>query len=232
LCVVETVKAFVLAVLITAKTGITIRPAFFTFRALLRFLSRSLPFAALGIITYAGGRSDILMLGALRGQAVAGTYAAADRFLIAGNLLAFSLYGAVLPAFAGIQDIRKHKESVISALTLALLAGGAGAVVLTLSASFILAATFRFKESVGILRVLSFSIPALLCNTVLGAAVFSRHGEVRALFILAGASLVGLILNFLLIPSLGAMGSAVACIITESLTAGGYAYFYFWRIAR
>jgi len=230
LALLEVLRVVTYLAVINAEGSIGLRPVWIGGRQFFGLLSISLPFAALGLITYAGGKADIFLLGLLRGSGDAGIFAAADRFLLAGNLLAFSLYGAILPTLSGIDDRKQHRELVrrlvSGAVGIGVVAGG----ILWLAAPLLIRTTFGFSASVPLLEVLSFSVVPLLCNTVLGAAVFSRHGERAAVGVLGTAMFANLLLNAVLIPPFGPTAAAAVAVGSEFLISAGYGALYFGRM--
>ena len=230
LSLIEVLRVVAYLSIIGAGEDIRLRPVWINGRQFFDLVRSSLAFAALGLITYAGGKADIFLLGLLRGSGEAGIFAAADRFLLAGNLLAFSLYGAILPALSGVHDRKQHRELVrrllAGAIGIGVLAGG----ILWLAAPLLIRTTFGFGESVPLLEVLSLSVVPLLCNTVLGAAVFSRHGERAAVGILGTAMIVNLLLNATLIPRFGPAAAAAVAVGSEFLISAGYGALYFGRM--
>ena len=185
-----------------------------------------IPFAAMGIFGLILARADILLLALLSGPREAGLYSAADRFLFAGNLLAFAVYGSSLPLFAGILDAGLRKKTVKHAILAGFLVSALGSVLLSLFATYLINATFGFPESAGLLRVLALTLPFLIVNTILGTALFALHQEALVARILGIACAVNILLNLAFIPVYGAVASAVICVGTEALLTLVYARIY------
>ncbi len=230
LFLLEVLRVVTYLAVIHAEGGIGRGPVWIGGRQFFGLLRISLPFAALGLISYAGGKADIFLLGLLRGPGDAGIFAAADRFLLAGNLLAFSLYGAMLPTLSGIDDLKQHRGLVRRLLTGAVGIGVLTGGILWLAAPLLIRTTFGFSASVPLLEVLSLSVVPLLCNTVLGAAVFSRHGERAAVVVLGTAMIANLLLNAVLIPPFGPAAAAGVAVGSEFLISAGYGALYFGRM--
>jgi O-antigen/teichoic acid export membrane protein len=230
LSLIEVARVVAYLAVIGAEGNAGVRPIWISGRQFLGLLRISLAFAALGLISYAGGKADIILIGVLRGSGDAGIFAAADRFLLAGNLLAFSMYGAMLPTLSGIDDQERHRELVrrllAGAVGIGVFAGG----VLWLAAPLLIRVTFGFSASIPLLEVLSLSVVPLLCNTVLGAAIFSRHGERAAVAVLGTAMIANLCLNALLIPPLGPAAAAAVAVGSDLLISAGYGALYFSRM--
>jgi O-antigen/teichoic acid export membrane protein len=164
----------------------------------------------------------VVLLGALRGSQEAGVYAAADRFLISGNLLAFALYGAAFPAFSAMTDLVHRHRVVIQTIRTGILLSAGGAAVLFIFAPELISLTYRFTESVALLRILSLSVPGVIVNSILGSALFALHRERLIATVLGVTCAANIVLNCVSIPLFGATGSAVISVLTEYGFMGVY----------
>jgi O-antigen/teichoic acid export membrane protein len=185
-----------------------------------------LPFAFIGAVAYVTSRIDVFLLGVLRGAQEAGIYAAADRFLISGNLLAYALYSASFPVISSIADAGQRRQVVARTLRNGALVSSAGALLLFLAAPVLIGLTYRFAESVTLLRILALSFPAVIVNTIVGSALFALHRERQIALVLGSACVANIAANFFCIPVYGALSSAVISVLTEYGFSGIYLFLY------
>jgi O-antigen/teichoic acid export membrane protein len=219
---VETMKAFLLFLLVRPSrvgAGIDGLPVATLLRSLL-------PFAFIGTVAYVTSRIDVFLLGVLRGAQEAGIYAAADRFLISGNLLAYALYGASFPVISSITDACQRRHVVARTLRNGAVVSSGGAILLFLAAPSLIGLTYQFAESVTLLRVLALSFPAVIVNTIVGSALFALHRERQIAIVLGSACVANIAANVFCIPQYGATGSAAISVLTEYAFSGIYLFLY------
>jgi O-antigen/teichoic acid export membrane protein len=194
--------------------------------AIVHVIRQGIPFALIGIVSYICARADVFLLAYLLGSKAAGIFTGADRIVALGNLVAFSLYGSALPIFSSIQDPVHRRRLVREALAYGTFFAGGAALVLYLSAPFLVNQTFRFAESIGVLRILAFTIPLMVANTILGTALFAAHEEKTIATILSAVCLTNITLNILLIPVFGVSGAACLSVATEAIFTVIYGFVY------
>ena len=217
---VESAKALGLFVLLVPKAPKSDTGGW---RLLLR---ESLPFGFIGVAGATLARADILLICVLRDASEAGIFSAADRILAAGNLVAFALYGASIPIFSTVADRNIRHEAVRQSTVLTLAVALVGAILLSATAPLLTRETFGFEESVAVLRILSWTLPPILANAIVGSALFSLHQERMVLAVLSIACLLNIGVNVLLIPRFGATGAAVVSLGTEWGITLAYAAVY------
>lgn len=159
-------------------------------------------------------RTDILMLGAMTGEAAAGVYAIAS-FLAALTPLALSIAGTVYsPTMAGL--IRKANTPALARLTSSIAAIGA-----CWSIAFFVPVCLAGDHMLSIFgeAFVAGHVPLLiLC---IGNMAYSAAGPAGALLLMGGhdrsvaaitvaSAAINVALNAILIPSLGTLGAAVA----------------------
>jgi O-antigen/teichoic acid export membrane protein len=189
-------------------------------------LLRGLPFAIIALLSLLSERADLFFLATIRGIEETGTYAGAERFLMLGNLFAFSFYGSALPIFSSLRGKAEHGPVVRKTLVAALALASIVAASLGIGAEWIIGATFRFDDSVLLLRVLAASLPGIVLNSILRIALFAldRERPVAMVFLVALALNTGL--NFVLIPHFGALAAAWVAVGTEYFVTFWYARLY------
>jgi O-antigen/teichoic acid export membrane protein len=153
-------------------------------------------------------------------------FSAADRFLRIGVLADSSLLASSLPILSSITDPSQHTHITRQTLVVLCVLSILCAIALYITAPVVVSLTFRFDESVPLLRILSVSLPAVLAHSVLRTSLFARRQE-RAVALLFGlACTVNIVLNIATIPQFGATGAAVVSAITEYMILGMYGVLY------
>lgn len=187
-------------------------------------LKQSAPYALLILLMSLYYRSDSVMLERMLpdGAYHAGVYAQGFRFFEAANMVAYLFAVLLLPIFSRmlankepIQDLLRSSFKILMAGTLIL---GISCVIY---AEPLL--NLRYDE-VSSQSVQSFSVLMLcfiaFCSTYIFGTLLTANGSLRLLNILAAFGMVlNIGLNLWLIPEYFALGSAVASLITQVLTA-------------
>lgn len=191
-----------------------------------RLLRALLPFAAAFIVLTAYYKVDILLVEAWRGEAQAGLYAAAYKFVDVAQALALVLATAVYPRLSraarpGPPRGQRGPASPGAArlVELVMLAGVPAAAVLWLFREPAIGLLFgpAYHASVSVLGLLAPALPALAINMVamFVLAAARRMPAVAAAY--AGALVANVLLNAVLIPAHGAPGAAAAMLGSEWL---------------
>lgn len=224
--VVEMAKAFFLAWVLRGDLSSARSPLRLTIKHLGVVLTQGLPFAFIGLFTLVIEKAGLFLLAAIQGNAEAGVFSAADRFLVIGVLLDSALFASALPVLSLLPS-RSHlnhitKQTLAIVISLATL----GTVGLFAGAPILIGLTFRFPDSVDLLRILSLSLPAILLNSVLRITLFSVHQERDVAIAFGTSCFVNIALNVALIPHYGATGAAIAAVVTEYATSIMYGLLY------
>ncbi len=192
----------------------------------LMIIKQSLPFALLVLLMAFYNRFDSVMLvkllGDTAGKEQSGIYAHAYRLLDASNNFAYLFSVLLLPIFARL--IKENKQV-------------AHLVKLSFSLLFVVSVTFAvsswsfrvqimqlmywhlIEESAAVFGVLIFCFIAISTNYVFGT-LLTANGNLKQLNVVAaGGMVLNIGLNFWLIPQLGALGSAWASLVTQSVMA-------------
>ncbi len=141
-------------------------------------------------------RSSFLTIAWFSGNAMAGSFSAAMRFLTMLRIIPGAVLNTLLPEFSRRE--RPSNRAIVLVFAASLGAGAAISLGLFFSADFLMNLTFKFESSVPALKILSFSfIPVMLSNTIEALLIAGRHEK----FIVAS-----LILSAVLI-----FGGIVAC---------------------
>jgi O-antigen/teichoic acid export membrane protein len=203
----------------------------------LMILRKSFPFAVLVLLMTFYNRLDAVMIermlrnetGAFSGDVQSGIYASSYRLLDAANMIAYLLAAILLPMFA---RMIKHKENVEELVKISSMLLLAPAVVVAATCFFyseeimtLLYAGLFVKhpdylvEAAAIFRVLMLCFAAFASTYIFGT-LLTANGSLKQLNIMALFGIVlNLGLNWYLIPTEYAYGSAKASLITQFVLA-------------
>ena len=213
-----------------------LRPSAFrplvTVQTLSRLFLRGLPFALIGIFTLLNEKSALFFLSKICGNAEAGIYSAADRFLIIGTLIDSSLFASAFPILSLFRGDAQFHHVTKQTLSIAFVLGVLGALVLYLGAPFLIRLSFRYSEATGLLRILSFSLPALLWNSVVRIALFSLHRERNVATVFGLTCVLNVAANLLVVPLFASTGAAVVSVLTEYCISAAYGFLYLRSASR
>ncbi|MEJ6775994.1 MAG: oligosaccharide flippase family protein [Crocinitomicaceae bacterium] len=218
------ITGLIAAYFVLRKTGrIKIKFHWIFSRELLR---KSLPYALLILLMTIYYRSDSVMLERMlpNGAEEAAIYARGYRFFEALNMVGYLFAGLLLPIFS---KLLKQKESVHDMLYFSF--------KLILSYSIILGlGAFFYREEIMIWRFEMTNLELdkatqtfgllMLCfisftSTYIFGTLLTANGNLKSLNIMAACGVIlNLVLNYILIPTQGAVGAATASLITQVLT--------------
>lgn len=191
-------------------------------------LAESYPFAATGIIAMLYTRLDLLLLGFLHGEEVAGWYGAAYRLWEAVHLMPSSLLDALFPEMAQVAQradgwrwLRRlvtYGAGAFAATGLLLALGGnlLGGSLLTL----LYGAEAARGPTVQTWRVLSWAIPAVFVYLLGGQVLYAIGAQRKVTARMMVVALANTAANLLLIPRWRHIGAAVSMVATEWLLSG------------
>lgn len=195
----------------------------------LAILKQSLPYATLILLMMIYYRSDAIMLERLlpNGKQETALYAQGYRFFEAFNMLGFLFAGLLLPLFSKLLKEKKRIEELLFTSFKILFSTS---LVLALSSYLtrteIIAWRYETLGSQLIDSANSFGI-LMLCfvavsTTYIFGTLLTANGNLKRLNWLAfGGVLLNLLLNYALIPKLGAYGASLASFITQFITVVG-----------
>lgn len=190
----------------------------------LDILKQSYPFALLSLLMVFYYRVDGVMLERMLpdGKFQAGLYAQGYRIFDAATMVGFLFAGLLLPIFARMIKKRENVESLTQTSFLLLIVPTA---IVTFSCIFfkaeIMALLYRshVDASADILAILMTGYAGISTSYIFGT-LLTANGNLKEMNRLAGISvLLNVVLNFALIPKFYALGSAIASMITQLLTA-------------
>ncbi|MFM8569391.1 MAG: lipopolysaccharide biosynthesis protein [Candidatus Kapaibacterium sp.] len=164
-------------------------------------------------------RLPVVMLGWIGTDTFAGYYSAAARFTTAARILPGAFLHSILPGYAKRQSDAPRIRAVIVSTTLASASIGA---LLALVAPMLMEWTFRFAESVAILRVLSIGFIVLSIKTVLEGFLLATHQERIVTLVLVVTMLLAA-LGYALSARVSALSVAWCTVAAELLACIGFA---------
>jgi O-antigen/teichoic acid export membrane protein len=195
-------------------------------------LLQSTPFALMALLSTATDRADLFLLAGMLGTAQAGVYAAADRFLMIGNLVEFALFASLFPILSSLTSRAQIIELTLRTSKVMISIAVVGAVILFAGAPLLIRFTFRFPESIPLLRILSLALPGMVANSLFRVALFSLRQErsVAAIFVLT--CLGNIFLNLIFIPRFGTAASASVAVLTVYAVTLMYGVLYMRSVAQ
>lgn len=227
--------ALLALVVIARKTGL--RRLRWDWRFLLVVLKQSAPFALLVLLMASYNRLDPILLRAISGDAEAGIYAGAFRLLDAITMVAYLVSVPLLPVLSKICGDQKRTQTTTQplshsasrplhdALRLVFWPMLLFAVAVSLSCAVFanplmeLLYPLRGAEYVPVFRVVIFGIVPIGMTYIFGT-LLTADGRLRQLNTFAAITLVlNLVVNLLLIPRFGAVGSAWASLAAQTFMA-------------
>jgi O-antigen/teichoic acid export membrane protein len=188
----------------------------------LMIIKQSFPFALLVLLMTFYNRLDPVMLESMlpekTGDEQAGIYASGFRFLDAANMIAYLFAVLLVPIFS---RMIKNKEPIERMLRLSFTLVITLAVIVSTSSFFysfdIMSMVFNdhIAESSRVFQLLILGFTAVSTTYIFGT-LLTANGNLRQLNLIALCGLViNFGLNFLLIPTLFAVGSAIASLVTQ-----------------
>lgn len=200
--------------------GHLVRPAFVQIRGLKRSLLRnSWPLGLSREAEVVYSRMGTVLLGQWTVPQVVGIYSGGYRiYQITSQVVADSISQSAYPALSRLnRDPRRFGRSFSRVLGLDALAGILlAACIWTLAPVAVhLLLGPEFEASVSIVRWMSIAVPFTFLNRLLSVALQSVDRQQTDGLLTVGTLSVNLILNWALIPSLGAIGAASALVIAE-----------------
>lgn len=193
---------------------------------IINILKRSAPFALLVLLMLLYNRSDVVLLKQIAqdGNYQAGIYAQGYRLLDAFYMLGMIFAGLLFPVFSRMIHQRSQELSELVQVSGKLLIGGAiGIMFISMyNAPFLLQLIYGDKvddQSITVFVYLMIAFMAMSFNFIFGT-LLTAGGFLRALNLSALIGvLVSVCFNIFLIPLYGAVGCAIAALITQAVVS-------------
>ena len=193
-------------------------------RFFLVVLKQSAPYALLVLLMAAYGHVDSLLLRPLAGDAEAGVFAGAFRLLDALAMVAYLVSVPLLPVYSRLcrhADPRQLADTTRVVFWPMMLFAAGAAVAGCLLAHPLMELLYpgRGAQYAPVFRILIFGIVPIGLTYIFGT-LLTAGGRLRQLNTFAAASLaINIVTNLLLIPRLGAVGSAWASLAAQGFMA-------------
>lgn len=191
-------------------------------RFFLVILRKSAPFALLVLLMAAYGHVDSIVLRAMASDEQAGIFAGAFRLLDALTMVAYLVSVPLLPVFSRLCREGSEVSPYLRLVFWPMMLFAVGAAVACAALAEPLMSLLyhgRAAQYVPVFRVIIFGIIPIGLTYIFGT-LLTASGYMRQLNTFAAVSLVlNIVVNMLLIPHLGAVGSAWASLATQSFMA-------------
>lgn len=187
--------------------------------ARLRFVSDVLPMGIASLLSVMYFRVDLFVIDHFRGPEAVGLYDAVFRIVEAMRVLPAAALAVWFPVLCRARDLRPLGRL---AGVLALAGAAVGALALPLAGrltQFLYGAAFM--PAAPVFMVLLLSVPLLFLNYALTHQLIGWNLQQRHVWLCAGALVVNVALNWLLVPRFGLMGAAWTTLVTELLITAG-----------
>jgi len=185
-------------------------------------LRKSAPFALLVLLMAAYGHVDSIVLRAMASDEQAGIFAGAFRLLDALTMVAYLVSVPLLPVFSRLCREGSEVSPYLRLVFWPMMLFAVGAAVACAALAEPLMSLLyhgRAAQYVSVFRVIIFGIIPIGLTYIFGT-LLTAGGYMRQLNTFAAVSLVlNIVVNMLLIPHLGAVGSAWASLATQSFMA-------------
>lgn len=182
-------------------------------------LVASAPFAWTGVVSTLVRRFDTVFMSFVLTDEVVGWYNVPYNLMAMVLLLAQSLAMSIFPTLVREYDSGRNsiQDTVQRALRYLLLLSLPVSIGGTLLADLIIEVLYEveFVPSVLLMRIMIWALPALFMVEVLGRTSSTMHLEKKVAKIAGFLALFSVVLNLILIPTLGALGAAIVMVVTS-----------------
>jgi O-antigen/teichoic acid export membrane protein len=177
-------------------------------------------------------RADVWMMGFYLEKAQIGIYSVASRFTLPLVIGLSALNTALFPRASALSCLTKTRELLGKTFRLSMLVAFAGllySVIAPLSIGFIFGAAYEKGALLGQILCLRYSIAILTCPI---AVIGYSLGMVKIYWWINLLQLIAVVvINYLLLPKIGALGSALALIANEMITFTLVGFILWRRVA-
>ena len=189
------------------------------------------PFGAAGVFYLIYFQSDIVLIKYLVNESAAGLYNVAFVVMTAIYLLPSVVYQKFLLSRLhrwAHHDVEKLHQTYRVGNLIMLLLGSGAMMMLWLLAPLVLPWMFGddYLGAVPLLMILAIAAPFRFLASSAGAMLVTRNHIRHKVFLMGGAAIFNIVLNFALIPQYGAKGAAASTVMTEALVMGMYLLSY------
>ncbi len=183
-------------------------------------ISQAWPFGLASLFAFIYVQSDIILVKYIAGDTAAGIYHIAFTILMAALLLPTTIYQKffVPKMHRWAHHDRKRFYQVYRQGNIAMLL--LGLLVMTaiwLSANWLVILLFgeAYKDAVPLIKILVFTIPILFVAYSVGATLVTQEHMKTKVKIMGMIAVINISLNIILIPNYGAVGAAIATVLSN-----------------
>jgi len=182
-------------------------------------LKKSYPFWLIGLFTLIYYRTDMVMLGLMRGDYETGIYRAAYTLIEVSLFIPNIVVATTMPSMARLWKEDKKTLEILFKKSFQMLLGigilGVAGYYIFSRLGIIVVFGEKFLPSVPILRILAFAIPFMFLNSLFGSFMNATGRELTFTKITGFTALLNVVLNYILIHHYGASGAAVATVVSQ-----------------
>ncbi len=189
-------------------------------------LKAGLPFGVSGLSFSLQGRFDSVLMSIVLTDAAVGWYNVPLQLIYMLMLLAQSVSAAMFPSLTRAYSENQHSIygivhrslKYLLMISLPIAVGGtlvADKLILTLY-------TEEFVNSIPLMRILIWTLPLLFVSELTGILIMALKYEKEGAKINVSNALLSVVLNLLMVPTLGTIGAATATLIGRSVRLGQY----------
>ncbi len=199
-----------------ARFPLSLRPDFGVMKKLFIY---ALPFMGAAIFSRIYTFSDTAIIAKMAGDQYAGWYSAGNKIILALNLVPASLSASLFPVMSAyfVHTPEKIGTLYVRALIYLFMIAAPMGVGIALLSKSIVATLYgvAYTPTVGVLQVLSLSIVFGFLIYPPGSVLAAVNRQKINTMIYGAAAAINIVTNIFLIPSLGALGAAIASVFSN-----------------
>ena len=193
-----------------------------------RFLKRWRVFAAENWMATIYTTMDVIVLSLVWGEAAVGLYSAAWRYIRLGAVAARSFTTAVFPTLTRLyneshtafEQMFKHSFRIMCMISLPVI------ILVSVIPERVVNLMYRhqYEAAAPILQVLVWMLLLEFINPFMSHILFSQGKQRYSMYVAAVGLATNTLLMFIMVPRLGGVGAAIACVATGVIAALSYLY--------
>lgn len=201
-------------------------------KSFVKIVKESYPYAILALLMLLYTKSDTVILKELHpnGNEEVGIYAAAYRLIDALNMIAVLFAGLLYPLFSKMIKDKINIESLVkTSFALLVIPSIIFAVFSFYYSNQIIELLYKYNtaQASGIFRILVFAF-VFICNGYVFGTLLTANGNIRLLNKIALLTvIINIVLNVILIPIYGAIGSATASLASFGIVTSMQCFYSF-----
>lgn len=193
-------------------------------------LPAALPVASSAFMTGVFYNVDLIMLGLLRSEYEVGLYSVCVRALTAAIILAMIASQAYFPSLASVLDettLMRQRSKSFARVILPIGIPACVAASLLAKPLIVFFAGNEYAEATNAFALLMINAALVYASSVFGRPLLAWNKERAYMAIVGVAALTDIILNYIMIPHLGIIGSATATVLSQLIVLAGFMYVHY-----